>query len=272
MKLDAYLERIGFNGVPAADFETLAAVHRQHLLNISYENLDVQLGNPTTTSMESAYNKIVERGRGGWCYEMNGLLNWALTEIGFDIKRVCGGVARAHRGDSAIGNHLVLITELDQAYVVDVGFGDGFIEPVPLKPHKFSQRGFDYELENCGDGYWRMHNHANGGAPSFDFTLTPADEELLSTQCKSLQTSEDSPFMLALICQRFVEHGYEIQLGRMAKTVTTAGVRTELLDSADDLVTRLRDVFQLDIPEVADLWPRIVERHETIFEAVGQQS
>lgn len=269
MNLSAYLDRIGFSGDPRVDFETLAAVHRQHLLAISYENLDVQLGIPTTTSMNDAYEKIVEGGRGGWCYEMNGLLCWALSEIGFDMKRVCGGVARTLRGDSAIGNHLVLITELDQTYVVDVGFGDGFFEPITLKPHTFSQRGFNYELEDCEDGYWRLHNHQHGGAPSFDFSLEPADEHLLSRQCEFLQTAEESPFMLALVCQRFTEAGYEIQLGRIAKTVKPDGTESRLLDTPDELTERLLSVFDLDVPEAVNLWPGIVERHEAVFAARG---
>jgi len=55
---------------------------------------------------------------------MNGVLGWALSEIGFDIQRVCGGLNRAERGDNVMGSHLVLLTELDQTYIVDAAFGD----------------------------------------------------------------------------------------------------------------------------------------------------
>ena len=40
---------------------------------------------------------------------MNGLLGWALREIGFDVVRVMGGVHRRERGDGALGNHVVLL-------------------------------------------------------------------------------------------------------------------------------------------------------------------
>ena len=266
MQLSEYLNRIGYHGHPEPDLETLTAIHQRHLATIPYENLDVQLGRRLSTDVNSAFEKIVERGRGGWCYEMNGLLGWALTEIGFDIKRVCGGVARTLRGDSAMGNHLVLLTELEgQTWIVDTGFGDGFYEPVPLKPHEFTQRGFQFRLEKTDDGYWRLHNHENGGAPDFDFSTEPADESLLSAQCKYLQTAEESPFVMALICQLFTDGGYEIQLGRMAKTITADGAESKLLNSAEEFVERLNTVFDLDVPEAARLWPRVVERHETLF-------
>ena len=266
MHLDSYLDRIGFEGPLRVDHDTLIAIHRKHLEKIPYENLDVQLGHRSDTSIEAAYSKIVERGRGGWCYEMNGLVGWALAVIGFPIKRVCGGVARSLRGDSAMGNHLVLITELEgKKLIVDTGFGDGFAEPIPLRAHDFNQRGFDFRLEQIDDRYWRLNNHAHGGAPSFDFTLEPADETLLDSQCQYLQTSEESPFIMAFICQRFVQHGYEVQLGRMARSITPGGIETRLLNSAEEFVDRLQKTFDLDIPEAADIWPRIVERHDIFF-------
>ena len=39
----------------------------------------------------------VEGGRGGWCYEMNGLLGWALEEVGFDkatVKSLVGSILK----------------------------------------------------------------------------------------------------------------------------------------------------------------------------------
>ena len=94
MDLQLYLDRIGFAGASRPDLATLRAIHRGHSLSISYENLDVQLGRPLTTSPAEAFEKIVRRGRGGWCYEMNGLLAAVLEEIGFKVTRLAGGVGR----------------------------------------------------------------------------------------------------------------------------------------------------------------------------------
>ena len=74
-------------------------------------------------------------------------------------------------------------------------------------------------------------------------------------------------FVLSLskVCQQFVEHGYETQLGRVARTITPTGVESRLINSADELIDRLKATFRLDIPEVARLWPRIVDRHDKVF-------
>jgi N-hydroxyarylamine O-acetyltransferase len=261
MQLDAYFNRIRFEGRPAVDLDTLRQIHRLHLLNISYENLDVWLNRPLDLDLNRSYTKIVERGRGGWCYEMNGLLEWALKEIGFDVMRMNAGVRRSTRGDSVMGNHLVLCVQLDRPWIADVGFGDGAFEPIPLEPHEFTQRGFDYRLEQLDD-YWRFHNHAFGAADSFDFRFCRADEDLFARQCKWLSTADDSPFVAALVCQRFVEGGYDIQLGRVAKRVTAQGKKEWLINSADELVESISNRFDLDVPEIASVWNRIVARHE----------
>ncbi|MFT6434270.1 MAG: N-hydroxyarylamine O-acetyltransferase [Candidatus Azotimanducaceae bacterium] len=265
MRLEKYLKRINYSGPLNVDLETLNNIQRHHLLAIPYEDLDVQLGRPLTTNVVSAYDKIVNQGRGGWCYEMNGVLGWALEEIGFDIQRVCGGVNRAERGDEIMGNHLVLLANLGTTYVVDTGFGDGFLHPIPLEERAFTERGFEFKLEALADGHWRFHNHEFGGAPSFDFKTEPADETQLENLCQHLQKYEQSPFVMVLIAQRFVADGYEIQLGRAARSITAKGVKTTLLNSADELQARLKTVFGLDVPKTAELWPTIVERHEQLF-------
>ena len=83
MRVDQYLARIGVTAPIRPDLETLRAIHRAHLLAISYENFDVLFNRPVTINIPAIYEKIVENRRGGWCYEMNGLLGWALQELGF---------------------------------------------------------------------------------------------------------------------------------------------------------------------------------------------
>ncbi len=88
MDLQQYFSRIHYDGTPKVDFPTLAQIHHQHLLHIPYENLDVQLERPLDLDTTRIFEKLVTNHRGGWCYEMNGLLEWALKEIGFTVTRI----------------------------------------------------------------------------------------------------------------------------------------------------------------------------------------
>lgn len=271
MDLKAYLDRIGFVGDVRPDVATLIALHRAHLQAVPYENLDVQFGRALTPDPAEAIEKIVGRRRGGWCYEMNGVLGEALTEIGFKVTRMAGAAMRELMGDGVIGNHLVLLVEIDgQPWIADVGFGDGAQDPFPLRPAAMTMGGYAFRLEAMDDGWWRFHNHEFGGAKSFDFRVEPADPELLAARCVGLQTDLESHFRLNLIVQRY--RGDEIlQLrGRVLRTVTPAGVEQRVIGSADELVAVLSSDFDLDVPEAAGLWPRVIARHEQVMAAAAE--
>ena len=121
-----YLKRIGWSGAITPTLESLGALLRTHNHNVPFENLDVQLGNPLTTSVEEAYDKIVNGNRGGWCYAQNGLFGWALSQIGIDVRRIAASVMRADNGHTSNANHLALLVSFpsdDTRWLVDVGFG-----------------------------------------------------------------------------------------------------------------------------------------------------
>ena len=259
--LDRYLERIGYSGPFAVDAATLRVLHRDHLRAIPYENLDVQLGRPLTLDIERIYDKIVTRRRGGWCYEMNGLLAWALRTAGFSLTEIAAGVMREERGDEAFGNHLALIVHLERDYLADVGFGDGLLEAVALEEADIEQGPLKFRLERR-DAEWRFLNHPEGGARSFDFSQTPADRALLARKCQWLQSAPESPFVLNAVCQIHTSGGLAMLRGRSLKTITRAGVTQRILSDAADYSRTLSSVFKLDIPEGEQLWSRILARDE----------
>ena len=266
MDLQAYFERIGFDGEARVDAATLIALHRAHLLAIPYENFDVQFGRPVTTDPEAAFAKIVGRRRGGWCYEMNGLFGAALQAIGFPLTRLAGGVRRDLMGEVMVGNHLVLKTELDgEAWIADVGFGDGAFEPFRLAEGPLPAGGFECRLEKLDASWWRFHNHAFGGAPNFDFTLAAADPALLAEKCQWLQTRPESPFVQNATAQRHRAGEILVLRGRILKRVRPDGAEDELIASAEAYVELLAREFDLDLPEAAALWPRILTRHDELF-------
>jgi N-hydroxyarylamine O-acetyltransferase len=266
MNLDAYLSRIGLSGPLPPTLDTLTKVHRAHLRAIPYENLDVQLGRPVTIERPPIFEKIVTRRRGGWCYEMNGLLGWALGELKFKVTRVAGAVMREALGDTFIGNHLVLKVELDEGvWLADAGFGDGPLDPIRIAPGDFTSAGFAFALSQVDDTWWRLHNHPYGGAKSFDFTMNEADESLLASQCHNLQTQPWSPFVQNLVCQRHTPEGLTILRGRVVRSIGKDGHRDSVLNSADELVQFLEEAFDLRVPEAATLWPKVCARHEALL-------
>jgi len=269
MNLAAYLDRIGFAGSPEPDLATLGRIQRGHLEHIPYENLDVQLGRPVTLELRDAFAKLVTAGRGGWCYEMNGLFGAALAAIGFHVTRLAGSVRRDLMGEVMVGNHLVLKVDLEEPWIADVGFGDGPIDPFPLREGGFEAGGFAYRLERLEGGWWRFHNSEFGGAPSFDFTEQPASPALLAEKCQWLQTWPESPFVTTATAQRHRPGEILVLRGRLLRRVRPGGTEDLLIGDAAAYVDLLARDFDLHVPEAAGLWPRMLARHEQLFAAVS---
>jgi len=261
LQLQEYLDRVGFSGAPRPDLDTLKRLHRGHLAAISYENLDVQLGRRVGFDRAAIFDKLVRSKRGGWCFEMNGLLAWALEQIGFHVTRVAGAVGRDVRGDRSIGNHLALVVALERPYLADVGFGDGLIEPTPLVEGRLQQEFFEFRLERLGD-WWRFHNHQYGGAPSFDFQFSPARMEVFERQSDWLQTAPESGFVQNSVCQRF--HGNELSIlrGKVLKVIGERGVSQRTIEDFADYRDVLGRRFGLELPDLERLWEKVGERHE----------
>jgi len=260
-QLSRYFTRVGHRSDARPTLATLRELHRAHLLSIPYENLDIHLGVPLTLDPERMFAKLVDERRGGWCYEMNGVFANVLEAIGFDVRRVAGTVGRAAHGWRAQGNHLVLVVTLDRPWIVDVGFGDGFLAPLPLEPGTYSQSFLRYRVSRDGPR-WRVDNHAFGGADGFDFTLTRRTLDDFAVQCRELQTSPESGFVKTTVCERFTREGLIMLRGATLKEVTAAGARERVLESAGEYEATLRDRFGLDLPAAAaELWPKAWASH-----------
>ncbi len=265
LELKHYFKRISYDGSPKTDYETLRAVHQLQNDAVTYENLDVPLGRPMGRAIDDIYEKIVAQGRGGWCYEQNGLLDWALSEIGFRVSQHAGGVTRDTNGQAAVGNHLVLIVDLERPYLADCGFGDGIVDPLPLAVGKCVQRGLCFALSKTDDGWWRFHNQEHGAAANFDFREEPADQSLLDEKCRWLQTDPESGFVLNAVCQRHQPDAHYTLRGRVLKTLRHGVFEQRLVSDRAEYETTLRDVFDLSVPDAELLWEKVLARHAAVF-------
>lgn len=265
MKLEAYLNRIGHQGPVRPDIDCLRKVHLGQVLSVPYENIDVQLGHPLDQDIERIFHKVVVKQRGGWCFELNGLLGWALREIGFDVQRVSAGIRRDERGDEAFGNHLILLVRLEQTYLADHGMGDGLRQPIPLVLGEHPQGNLTFHLEKTQDNFWRFRNHALAYPPNFDFKETPADEALIAAKNSALQVAPESVFVQNLICQIMEHENVTCLTGRVLRHNSSAGVRKTMLNSSADLEQTLSKVFGIKNVDFARLWSKAVERHNELF-------
>jgi len=124
---DAYLERIGLAGkeIPLTK-EGLDMLQWAQLKNVPFENIDIYDYDVKVDFMvDELFDKVVNKGRGGYCFELNAIFMALLKSVGFEVysvgvRIIMGGgddyiPAIAHRG---------IIAVIDgKRYYADVGFG-----------------------------------------------------------------------------------------------------------------------------------------------------
>ncbi|HEV3004877.1 MAG TPA: arylamine N-acetyltransferase, partial [Pirellulales bacterium] len=141
LDLEAYLDRIGFQGAVAPTLDALDALHYAHATSIPFENLDIQLGRPIKIDLESIQAKLVLRGRGGYCFEQNTLFAAVLELFGF---RVTSLAARVRKGATRVlpRTHMLLEVHVEgSSWLADVGFGTGGpLLPIAMSPGRVSRQ------------------------------------------------------------------------------------------------------------------------------------
>ena len=166
-KTKAFLKRIGMdeNALIEYTYDFLGRVQTACVTHIAYENLDILAGKPLKLDIDSLFEKIVRNGRGGYCFELNGLLSGMLLHMGFSVSE---RFARFMRGEKEIPmrRHRVTVVSLsDGDYFLDIGVGQ--IAPrLPLKMEENlvqSQNGETYRFQKDdlhGWVLWELHNGA----------------------------------------------------------------------------------------------------------------
>ncbi|MEZ9630545.1 N-hydroxyarylamine O-acetyltransferase [Vibrio breoganii] len=131
--LTQYLSRIGLSKQPEISPLGLKALHISQHRTVPFENFDVIAGRKIETTGDGIFEKVVTNKRGGYCFELNGLMLRVLSAIGFGARALLG---RVHLSGTPTGrgHQFTLVTIDGQQWLVDVGFGSQTPRhPLPLK-------------------------------------------------------------------------------------------------------------------------------------------
>jgi N-hydroxyarylamine O-acetyltransferase len=235
MDRQKYLQRIGLGATEIpVDVDGLRLLQRRHLLTVPFENLDIHWKRPIVLDTKAFYRKIVVENRGGFCYELNGLFNELLRDLGFETRLVSARVGGNEDGTfSPEYDHLAIIVKIDgEEYLADVGFGDFIAEPLKLELDLeqkdatgiFRIRDLSYEnteyllVEKKNGEAWKSEDIFTGRARALSE---------FAAMCEFHQTSADSHFMKNKICSLMTEIGRKT-LTNNKFIETEDGARTEI--------------------------------------------
>jgi len=242
--LEAYRDRLGVEGPLRPDLATLRALHLAHLRRVPFENASVLFGEPIELDQDRFVHKLGIERRGGFCYELNGAFERLLRSIGFDVAFL---EARGHETEGRLGprfDHLALRVNLDEPWLVDVGFGYSFVEPLRLVADIDQADPVGaFRLRNVGDELDLDWRHRDGRwVPHYRLDPIPHALDEFAETCRFHQSSPGSPFTRGWNCVLMTPDG-AITLSGRHYIATSAGTREERDLTDDELVDVLANSF-----------------------------
>lgn len=252
--LNAYFQRIGYSAEQTASLSTLEAIHACHTKAIAFENLSPLLGQPVLLDLPSLRQKLVNAGRGGYCFEQNGLLRSVLTALGFQVSslaaRVLWGVSE---GVITPRSHMLLLVHIDsEPYIADVGFG-GSTLPTPIRlMHQVAQSTSHepFRLIQVEDTYIMQIYFSQAWRSLYQFDLQPQHPSDYEVSNWYVSTYPKSRFVNSLIVSRVGEGcRYTLRDNRFTAHPLNGTTEHRTLTTAKELHLVLTHEFRLTLPD-----------------------
>jgi N-hydroxyarylamine O-acetyltransferase len=145
-----------------------------------------------------------------------------LRALGFDVAMLSAEVANPGGEFGADFDHMALEVQLERRWLVDVGFGDSFIEPL-LLDERGAQRQGSRAYQIIPEGNYLVLMRQDEGEEwkaQYRFTLNHYTYADYAEMCRYHQTSPESHFTRSRICSRATGEG-RITLSEM-RLITTS--------------------------------------------------
>ncbi|MGI5206023.1 arylamine N-acetyltransferase family protein [Spirillospora sp. CA-108201] len=256
--LPAYLKRIGHDGAPAPTAAALRALHRAHVTSIPFENLEIMLGRPVDLSLDAVQAKLVERPRGGYCYEHNRLFAAVLERLGYEVTALAGRVTLGAAKILPLTHALLHVrppeaSPDEPAWLCDVGFGAGPLEPLRLVDGEEAvQDGWGFRLRRGrtvtawtpNTAEWEMHQRGpDGWVQRHTFVLNEVFRIDFEVGSYFVSTSARSPFTTRPFVQKFSAGSHRVLDGtKLTLTRPDGDVESRAL-APEDLPETLAESF-----------------------------
>ena len=262
LETGAYLDRIGHVGPVDPTLETLHALVAGHGRTIPFENLDPLLGVPVDDlSAPVLTDKLVDRRRGGYCYEHNGLMGYVLEALGYGVERLAGRVVWMSAPDAPLPamTHNVLSVTVpgeDGPFLVDVGFGGQTLtSPIRLVAGPVQQtRHEPYQIVAADDEQMILQAQVRGEwQPLYAFGTRPQPRIDLEVGSWYVSTHPASVFVVGLSAALVTDDARYNLRGRNLAIHRADGSEKIRLESATEVLDQLAERFGIDLDDLGDL-------------------
>jgi N-hydroxyarylamine O-acetyltransferase len=256
MQTNLYLRRLGYSEYLDNPLDVLKKLHKNHLLTIPLENLDIHYGKEITLDIPALFHKIIVKKRGGFCYELNSLFYELLKTIGYQVDMISGRVYEIDKGFKDEFDHLAVVAHIDdEPWLVDVGFGRRFgYYPLRIKLNEIQEDETGrYRIIQHDSRYLAVQQQDENDAwvTSYIFTLAPRELAEFTAMCYFHQTSHASFFTRNKLCTIATPNGRITLTDNSLKITENDRVREFPILDSDDFEQKLTDYFGIRLSKVA---------------------
>jgi N-hydroxyarylamine O-acetyltransferase len=253
-QVKAYLARCGATRPARADAESLRQLQLRHLMAVPFENLSIHLGEPIVLDQRALFHKLVERRRGGFCYELNGLFAALLSALGFSVTMLAARVFGAD-GLGPPFDHMVLRVDTPDPWLADVGFGRHASHPLRMDVRgEQADPGGVFRVAENGDGDLELFRD---GEPQYRLELRPRALGDFEATCWWQQTSPKSHFTQSLVCSLLTEAGRVTLSDRTLIETSGSDRRERPLTTDAEVLAAYRSHFGITLDRVPTLRPPV---------------
>jgi len=230
--VDRYLDALNLER-PQPSLAFLADITRRHVDAFAFASIGPRLGDDLPLDLEALFDRIVVRGRGGYCFEQNGLLFDVLDELGFNPRVQLARVIYNRTTLPGL-THRVTIVDLDgHPYVADVGFGPlGPPHPVPLPG--LDQVDQQFRVAEPHPGEHHMQTRVDGEWFSlYRFQLGPYGQADCELGHFYSHRHPDATFVNHLVASRILDGEVRSLRNRGYRIMRAEGdIETDIVDAA----------------------------------------
>jgi N-hydroxyarylamine O-acetyltransferase len=254
--VDAYLKRLGLEKEnPSLSF--LKKLHNTHIHNIPFENLDIHYHRKIQLEFSKVFKKIVDRKRGGFCYELNGLFYHLLYHLGFDCFVTSAEMKKEDGDFSRPFDHMVIIVKFGEAlYLADVGFGESFSYPKEITTGLVQMDYTTYwRFEKDPDENFLLQYSSNTSnfKTKYRFSLEGKQIIQFMEMCEFHQTSEKSPFTQKKLITIKTLDGRVTLTDRKLKVLKLGETEELPILNEDEFLSKLEQYFSISYDQLSPL-------------------
>ncbi len=240
MHIEKYFERLKYKGPVIASLELLEQLQQLHLLHIPFENLDIYWKIPIELDTDKIFDKIINKKRGGFCYELNGLFHELLMSIGFETKIISARVYDANTKEFGREyDHLAIIVRIEEnEWLADVGFGEFSFGPLRIAVDEIQhdKRGKFMITNQERDSLLVSKATGDEWVPEYMFTLRGRSLSEFEEMSRYQQMSPESHFTRKRVCSVLTKSGnrrISITDNKMKFTDTNGTKEIAITDEAE---------------------------------------